>query len=214
MRLVLCDDNRILCEALGAALGAQGHQVVATATTADAGITAVTSHQPDVILLDLRFPSGDDGLAAAEVILQRCPRTKVLMLSGISDPEAWSGAARIGVAGFLRKDSSVRQIAHALDVIAAGGRAFDPALSRTSGRRKTGDRHAFPACELTPREKEVLRRMVSGQGTGQMAREMNIAISTLRTYVQNVFTKLGVHSRLQAAALAARQGLLGEDPAA
>jgi DNA-binding CsgD family transcriptional regulator len=63
---------------------------------------------------------------------------------------------------------------------------------------------------LTPREREVLRRIVAGQGTGQMSREMSIATSTLRTYVKNLLTKLGTHSRLQAAALASREGLLTE----
>jgi DNA-binding CsgD family transcriptional regulator len=66
---------------------------------------------------------------------------------------------------------------------------------------------------LTPREKEVLRRIVAGQGTAQMAAEMDIAVNTLRSYVKNVLTKLGAHSRLQAAALATREDLLSELPA-
>jgi two-component system, NarL family, nitrate/nitrite response regulator NarL len=66
---------------------------------------------------------------------------------------------------------------------------------------------------LTPREREVLLRIAAGQSTGQMAREMHIATSTLRTYVKNLLTKLGTHSRLQAAALASREGLLAEQSA-
>jgi two-component system, NarL family, nitrate/nitrite response regulator NarL len=74
----------------------------------------------------------------------------------------------------------------------------------------SGEATASPVHVLTPREKEVLRRIVAGQSTGQMAKEMDIAINTLRSYVKNVLTKLGAHSRLQAAALAAREDLLGE----
>jgi len=66
---------------------------------------------------------------------------------------------------------------------------------------------------MTSREKEVLRRIVAGQTTGQMSREMNVAASTLRAYVKNVLAKLGVHSRLEAAVLATREGLLGDQTA-
>jgi DNA-binding CsgD family transcriptional regulator len=76
---------------------------------------------------------------------------------------------------------------------------------RSHSRRRTS-----PLPVLTPRETEVLRRIVAGQSTGQMADEMHIAINTLRSYVKNVLTKLGAHSRLQAAALAMREDLLSE----
>jgi DNA-binding CsgD family transcriptional regulator len=79
---------------------------------------------------------------------------------------------------------------------------------RAPSRRRASLLHV-----LTPREKEVLRRIVAGQGTTQMADEMDIVINTLRSYVKNVLTKLGAHSRLQAAALAMREDLLSEMPA-
>jgi DNA-binding NarL/FixJ family response regulator len=110
------------------------------------------------------------------------------------------------VAGILDKDQNVAQIAQALDVIASGGVVFGPALSRHA--RAAAPRRGEPLYELTPRENEVLRRIVAGQGTMQMASEMNIAASTLRTYVKNLLSKLGTNSRLQAAALAAREGLV------
>lgn len=216
MRLILCDDNRILCEALAVAMEARGHQVVAITATAADGLTAVGEHRPDAVLLDLRFRAGvgddgADGLGAATAMRQHYPDTAVLVLSGLANRAIWSAAIKIGVAGFLRKDQNVGQIAAALDVIAAGGVVFGPAVpsqvsSSTPSRRR-------PPYLLTPREKEVLRRIVAGQSTGQMAGEMDIAISTLRTYVKNVLTKLGAHSRLQAAALANREDLLSELPA-
>lgn len=208
MRLVLCDDNRMLGDALAAALPACGHEVVGITTSVAAGIAAVAEHEPDACLLDLRFPSGDDGLTAVRTIRLRYPGTAVVILSGTCDPAASGEARRLGVAGFLRKDQNVGQIADALDVVAAGKAVFEQRLSGHAS--KVGSRHARPKYELTPREREVLRRIVAGQGTGQMAAEMNIATSTLRTYVKNLLTKLGTHSRLQAAALASREGLLAE----
>ena len=86
MRLVFCDDNRLLGEALAAALHAWGHQAVAITTSAAAGVAAVTEHMPDACLLDLRFPGGEDGLTAARKMRMQCPGTKVVVLSGALDP--------------------------------------------------------------------------------------------------------------------------------
>src|SRR6185437_8291637 len=103
MRLVLCDDNKILCDALRVALDRRGHLVVATANTTVLGIAAVAAHRPDACLLDLRFPEPPDGLEAARQIRQWYPNTAVLILSGFVDHAVRAEAARIGVAGFLCK---------------------------------------------------------------------------------------------------------------
>lgn len=197
MRLVICDSNRILSEALAAALEAWDCAVtaVATSTAADC-IAAVTHDKPDVCVLD----PGEYGLDLVREIRSSCPGTAVLVLSDVENPVVWAQAGELGVAGFFGKNRSVSQIADALNVVAAGEPAFDRVPSHDAVR---------PAApfELTPREEEVLRRIVAGQHTRQMAGEMNIAVSTLRTYVKNVFAKLGVHSRLEAAAVASRANL-------
>lgn len=206
MRLVLCDNNRLLCEALGAALEVRGHKVLAIATSAELGIAAVAEHDPDACLLALRFPSPPDGMDAARRILEISPGTAVLMLSGQPEQNEVLEAVRMGVAGFLRKEQDVNDVVEALEIICAGGVAVDPALMS----QRHVPRKPPPRYELTPREREVLRRIAAGESTTQMARSMNIATSTLRTYIRNVLVKLGVHSRLQAAALAAREHLTGE----
>jgi two-component system, NarL family, nitrate/nitrite response regulator NarL len=211
MRLVLCDDNRILCEALGVALEARGHLILASATTTMLGIAEVARHRPDVCVLDLRFPDPPDGLGAARVIRQHYPETAVLILSGLADPAVLAEARRIGVAGVLRKDQNVDHIAGALDVIASGGVVFSSIHARPA--RSLGMRRYYPARDLTSREKEVLRRIAAGQSTSQMSREMNVATSTLRTYVKNMLAKLGAHTRLEAAVLATRENLLGDQTA-
>jgi two-component system, NarL family, nitrate/nitrite response regulator NarL len=208
MRVVLCDENRILCEALAAGLKARGHQVMGIATTAADGVQAVAAHQPDVCLLDLRFHGSPDGLAAARSIREHHPGTRVLVLSAVTEPVTVARALEGGVAGFLRKDQDVGQIADALDVVAKGGFVIEE-MPRWAHNRTTAMPREQSQPELTPRETEVLQRIVAGQDTAQMVREMDIATSTLQTYVKNVLTKLGAHSRLQAAALASRKGLLG-----
>jgi DNA-binding NarL/FixJ family response regulator len=141
----------------------------------------------------------------------QCPGTKVVLLSGALDPAVAWEARRIGVAGLLAKDQNVTQIARALEVIGSGGVVFESALS--SHAHAARSQRARSQYDLTPRESEVLRRIVAGQSTEQMSLEMNIATSTLRTYVKNLLSKLGAHSRLQAAALASREGLVAKLPA-
>jgi len=211
MRLVLCDDNRILCEALAVALEARGHQVLAIATESTAGIEAVDRHRPDACLLDLRFPEPPDGLGAAREIRDRCPETAILVLSCLADPGVQAEAARLGVAGVLRKDQNVDHIAGALDVIASGGVLSGPVKASATPPR--GRHRSYPVRDLTSREKEVLRRIMAGQSTTQMTREMGVAASTLRTYVKSMLTKLGAHTRLEAAVLATRENLLGDQTA-
>src|ERR1700733_1404929 len=152
MRLVLCDDNRILCEALASVLQARGHRILAIAISAADAVKAVAMHRPDACLLDLRFPDGS-GLDAAQVIRRCQPDTKILVLSCLSDPSAVSEAKKMGAAGFLRKDLKARSIIDALDVIGAGGTAFGPKYSGQASRSSTSaSPREDPLGALTPRE--------------------------------------------------------------
>lgn len=200
MRLVLCDDNRILCEALAFVLRARGHDVLDISTRASDGVASVSLFRPDVCLLDVCLPDGS-GIDAAQAIRQRYPDTKILVLSCLDDPSVVSEAKKAGVAGFLRKDQKVDTIVRAVEAVGAGRMAFAPRTSRLQGRRTTGQCRGNRLGALTGRETEVLRRIVAGQGTRQMAGEMGVTISTLRSYVKSVLAKLGVHSRLEAAAI-------------
>jgi two-component system nitrate/nitrite response regulator NarL len=203
MQLVLCDDNRILAEALASVFEARGHQVLAVATSASESIAAVSMHRPDACLMDVRFPDGS-GLDAARTIQRRHPDTKILVLTGLADPAALAEAKKAGVAGFLRKDLKTDMIISALDIIGAGGTAFGPRYSGQASWRATAPPRDLLGM-LTPRETQVLKRIVEGQSTGQMAREMDVAPSTLRSYIKNILAKLGAHSRLQASAIASRE---------
>ena len=203
MRLVLCDDNRIFCEALVSVLRASGHQVLAIATTASDSIAAVATNRPDACLLDLRFPDGS-GLDVARAIRRSVPETKIVVFSCVTDPAAVSEAKKIGVAGFLRKDQKPAAITAALEVINAGKVVFDTGSSRQPSWRTILSPTDDLLQKLTPRERQVLQRIVAGQSTGQMAREMNLAMSTLRSHIGRVLSKLGAHSRVQAAAIASR----------
>lgn len=203
MRLVICDGNRIFGEAFADALGCCDDDLKAVAVTvADDCIAAVASYAPDMCVLDVRLPEAADGLRLVEEIRSRFPDTGVVVFSAASDPGILAKAKKAGVTGFLAKSRSVSEVADVLHKIASGQPVFDPVPH-------TASRPPAPFV-LTPREAEVLYRIATGQDTRQMAHEMEIAVSTLRTYVKNVFAKIGVHSRLEAAAVARRANLLDE----
>jgi two-component system, NarL family, nitrate/nitrite response regulator NarL len=212
MRLVLCDDHRILVESLAVALRARGHDVLAATTTPEQCVAAVAENHPDVCLLDLYLPGREEGLEAARTIRMLYPGTQILILSGVADPLILSKAIDLGVAGIIRKDQTVDKIAAALVQIAADGSVFQTDLVRDVVRHLASHPSKEPWEYLTARELEVLRRIVAGESTKQMARSMRIAASTVRTYAQNVLTKLGAHSRLEASAIAVRAQLVDELP--
>jgi two-component system nitrate/nitrite response regulator NarL len=211
VRLVLCDDHRLLAEALATALRAHGHEVVAVATTPEAGYRAVVEHRPDVCVLDVGFPgaSGLDMVARITSANQDC---KVLMLSGRSSPDMVNAALTAGAAGFVLKEDGIDRILHALDRVLDGEAVVDSALLRAALSvpmpRRSAESQRLRS--LTPREQQALRRIAAGDSTKEVARAMQVSESTARTHVQNVLTKLGVRSRLQAAALVAREGLTDE----
>ena len=189
-------------------LQARGHQVLAIATSASDSVATVATHRPDACLLDLRFPDGS-GLDVARAMRSCVPETKIVVFSCVTDPAVVSEAKKIGVAGFLRKDRKPVTITAALEVISAGRVAFDAGSSRQPNRPTMPSPREDMLRKLTPRERQVLRRMVAGQSTEQMAREMNVAMSTLRSHIGRMLTKLGAHSRVQAVAIASRGPVVG-----
>lgn len=212
MRLVLCDDHRILIESLAVALQAHGHDVLAATTTPEECVGAVAESRPDLCLLDLCLPGPDDGLRVAETIQSGYPDTLILILSGVADPLILARAIELGVAGVVRKDQTVDKIEAALERVAAGEAVFQTDLIRDVVHHLASRPCKEPWHYLTAREVEVLRRIAAGETTKQMARSMQIASSTVRTYTQNVLTKLGAHSRLEASAIAVRARLVDVNP--
>jgi DNA-binding NarL/FixJ family response regulator len=202
MKILICDQQLMLAEALVAALDALGYDVLAVTTTVSDTRDAVSDCVPDVCLLGLQAGSQLNGPDTVRAILQRYPGTKVLVLAEATTREALSQLIRSGVAGVTHQGQSVAQIAKTLDAIEAGQNVLDP------GPLQVPARDTNRLGELSPREKEILARIAGGQSTRQMSCAMNITVDTVRTYVKNVLSKLGAHSRLQLAALASRDGLL------
>ena len=201
MRLLVCDDHRLLLDALSIALTDNGHTVVATAVDPDEAVEAARMHQPDACLLDVSFPHAN-GLNAIGRIHDVSPNTKVVMLSGAISRGLVADAIAAGAHGFVGKEKPVGVIIEALEMASQGHLAVDLQLLQEVLRPQAQNEEPLWMLKfLTEREWEVMRCIMDGLSTEQMAEQLSVQRSTARTHVQNLLTKLGVHSRLQAAAL-------------
>ncbi|HET8766615.1 response regulator transcription factor [Phycicoccus sp. M110.8] len=206
MRIVVCDDHLLLLEALGLALGARGHEVLALAESPDEAVEAVAEHHPDVCLLDVNFPGGTS-LTAIHRIRELSPSTKVVMLSAEADHAIVGRAIAEGASGYVGKEKPIVEIVEMLDRAVRGQLAVEPSLLQRALRpQKSSDDPLWALQFLTDREWQVMRCIMDGQTTEEMAASLGVQRSTARTHVQNLLTKLGVHSRLQAAALLSAHG--------
>jgi Response regulator containing a CheY-like receiver domain and an HTH DNA-binding domain len=201
MRLLVCDDHRLLLEALSMALADKGHLVVATALDPDQAVEAAREHQPDVCLLDVNFPSGN-GLSAIRRIHDVSANTKVVILSGTVNAGLVADAIAQGAQGFVGKEKPIGVVIEAVELASQGYLAVDPLLLQAALRpRVHSDDRLWVLKFLTEREWQVMRCLIDGLSTQEIANRLCVQRSTARTHVQNLLIKLGVHSRLQAAAL-------------
>jgi two-component system, NarL family, nitrate/nitrite response regulator NarL len=203
VNVLICDDHRLLAEALGTVLRSRGHEPVSLASDPDEAVARVRERDVDVCVMDLFFPRGD-GIAGISRVLEASPRTRVVVLTGSADPNAVDDAIAAGASSWVAKSEPTLRIVEAIEQ-ARSMRA----VQRKSAEGRLGTRTPEEKLIrfLTSREREVLERLVAGQTTSVMAREMRVAYSTARTHIQNVLTKLGVHSKLAAVTMAARNGV-------
>lgn len=202
MKILICDDHRLLADALAAVLRSRGHEPVAPASDPDEAVARVKERDVDVCVMDLHFPSGD-GIGGIERILAASPRTRVVVLTGTLHPDLIEDALDVGASACVAKSEPTQLI---VDTIEQARASRPPAPRRIGEGSLSGSRTPEEKLIrfLTSREREVLERLVAGQSTSAMAREMRVAYSTARTHIQNVLTKLGVHSKLAAVTMAAR----------
>ena len=205
LRIVVCDDHRVLLDALSHALATEGFTVEAATSTPAEAVAAVRLYDPDLLLVDVSFPAAN-GLEAAREVVSDHPRTRVVILTGSDDSATAMEAARIGVAGYLRKDQRVPAIAEALRRAAAG----EPWVDTTTVSKRLRPPQSNGASlrsldDLTRQERVVLALLEEGLSTAEIVRELGIGNSTVRSHVQAILTKLGVHSRLQAVAMVSHE---------
>ncbi|MFE7427756.1 LuxR C-terminal-related transcriptional regulator [Streptomyces sp. NPDC014735] len=214
VRLMVIDDHRLLAEALASALKLRGHRVLAAVAPTAGAAELVISRVPEVCLFGTAEPAEPGVFDPVVRIRRERPQVAVVVLGPVPSPRGIAAAFAAGAAGYVRHDERMEGVERAMTKARAGEAAVAPQLLQCAFAELL-DPAAAPDDEgqrllrmLTPREVEVLVRVAEGEDTRLIAEGMRIASSTARTHVQRVLMKLGVGSRLEAAALAARTGLL------
>lgn len=229
VRVLVADDQHIVRDGLVTVLSLLDDvEVVGAARTGREAVALAEQLRPDVVLMDLRMPDLD-GAAATEQLRASCPTTAVLVLTTYADDVSIARALRAGARGYLTKDASRDDIAAAIRSVARGQATFDPTvaarlldgLDLTAAGTARSDRPAHrPSdqasdqrgqgsedrrlAELTPRERDVLRLIGQGRTNTEIADELFVSTSTVKTHINNLFAKLGLRDRAQAVRLAGR----------
>ena len=206
--ILLVDDHRLFGEVVTAALEQLGAHVVDHVETGADAIRAVARERPAVILLDLGLPDRH-GIDVGKEILAVYPDMAIVALTASTDPRASTDALKAGFRGFVPKDAPLPRVVDAISTALDGQPVVIRHARRSTSTFGPGDANVeLLASGLTDREREVLQLIVAGMGSRAMAEELHISMNTVRTHVQSVLTKLQVHSRLEAAAFAVRNGLV------
>jgi len=195
MRAVIAEDAVLLREGLARLLEEGGFEVVDAVDNGEALLRAVSQHQPDVCVVDVRMPPtfNDEGVKAALVIRKQWPQVAILMLSQYVEEryavDLIAGDSR-GI-GYLLKDrvADVREFLEALRRVAAGGAALDPEVV-TQLLVRSGKQD--PLAQLSPREREVLALMAEGRTNGLIAEALVVTEGAVEKHVTNIFNKLGL----------------------
>jgi DNA-binding NarL/FixJ family response regulator len=212
MRVLVCDDHKTFAESLALVLTDAGHQVVAVTHSPDEALAVLSHRVADLCLLDLHYVRGTvlDRLAELRAA---APDAALVLLSGFVDPEVVAAAKAAGVRGFANKCQHVGDILTLIEDVAAGRQIVGPMSPRTVVQSPPrSDAHRL-AEFLTRREREVLCGLVRGDDTYALARRLGVTWATVRSHVQSVLSKMGAHSRLEAATVAVRDGLVNAQTA-
>jgi DNA-binding NarL/FixJ family response regulator len=212
IRVLICDDQWIVCEGLEAILSADPEiAVVGVAHDGAEALERIPETTPDVVLMDLRMP-GMNGIQATRHITSSHPQTKVLVLTTYDADEWVLDAIRSGASGYLLKGTPRNALIAAIKGTHAGLTHVDPAVAGKLFERVAQEPQP-PAVattivdSLSDREREILRLIARGLSNEEIARQLFLSKGTVRNYVSAVLSKLGVSDRTQAAVLAIRYGL-------
>ena len=201
IRLLIADDHPVVRRGLTAMLEDQEDMtVVAEADDGPAAIAAYRQHVPDVALIDYRMP-GLDGAEVITAIRSEFHDAQIIIVTTYDTDEDLYQAVRAGARGYLLKDTSLEEFTDCIRRVSRGETRVPEALvARLAGR--------VGAAELTPREVEVLKRMAAGRANKEIASDLFVSESTIKTHINHIMAKLGCNDRTQTVTLALNRGLI------
>ena len=211
IRVLIVDDHPLVREGVRALLASvPDTAIVGEAANGEEAIARAAELQPDVILMDLHMP-GINGIEATRQVLQINPHIEILVLTMLEDDDSVFAAMRAGARGYLLKGADQAEVLRAITAVTHGEAIFSPPIAQRlmqyfANMHPVLPSHAFP--DLTEREREILSLIAVGRTNAEIAEEFVISSKTVSNHVSNIFSKLQVVDRAQAA-LRARQAGLG-----
>jgi DNA-binding NarL/FixJ family response regulator len=215
-RVLIADDDHLMRAGLAELLAADpAIEVVGQAATGREAIAAVSRLEPDVVLMDVRMPDLD-GIAATRELTAASAEARILILTTFEQDDYIFGALRAGASGFLLKRTQPEELIAAVHAVAAGDSLLSPSVTRRVVDRMaqlpTAEATSEPSAadhldELTAREREVLVLVAKGLANREIARELVVEESTVRTHVKRILMKLGLRDRVQVVIFAYESGI-------
>ncbi|MGH2572309.1 MAG: response regulator [Actinomycetota bacterium] len=215
IKILLADAQSLFREAVRVVLENEpGLEVVAEAGDGLEALAEAERTRPNVALIDLNLPNCD-GIRASYLIGEQVPECRILVLADEEDERSLVDAVEAGASGYLTRESPLADLIDAARAVHGGDtlvprRMLGPLLARLIQRRREQDGALRKTARLTRREREVLAMLAEGADNDVIAQALVISPQTARTHIQNVLSKLGVHSRLEAAAFVVQNGILEE----
>ena len=218
--VLLVDDQALIRMGLRLVIDSEPDlEVVGEASDGGVALDQVAALAPDVVLMDIRMP-GVDGIAATRRVVAEHPGTRVLVLTTFDVDEYAFAALRAGASGFLLKSARPDELADAIRTIASGESVVAPRVVRRmldlfAPHLPSGGATAEPSDvdprlrDLTPRELDVLRAVAEGLSNAEIAEQLVLSTTTVKTHVGNMLAKLGLRDRVQAVIVAYDCGLVG-----
>jgi DNA-binding NarL/FixJ family response regulator len=207
---MLVDDHEVVRLGLKALIERRPDmEVVAEASGATEAVTKAVAHRPDVIIMDIRL-GGSSGIEACATINQQVPDTKIIMLTSYAEDEMLFAAIRSGAAGYVLKQAGGQEVIRAIETVGQGHSLLDPSLTErvfAEVRRAARAQESAAFSQLTDQERRVLLLVADGKTNREIAQELHLGQGTVRNYVSNILSKLGLSNRAEAAAYATKHNL-------
>ncbi|MDP6605791.1 MAG: response regulator transcription factor [Dehalococcoidia bacterium] len=213
-RVLLVDDHEIVRRGLKTVLQERTDIVViGEAGTVKSGIEETMRLEPDIVLMDLRLPDGS-GVEACREIRCNSPDTKVIILTSYADEDALFAAIMAGAAGYVLKDLDPSRLQEAIATVGRGGSLLDPKMTTTVLERVRKGAAQHPAddafASLSPQEDRILKFIGEGLTNREIAEQLSLSEKTIKNYVSQIYSKLHIERRSQAATIATERRLRKE----